>query len=123
MPFVSIDHAPGLSDADRRQLQTRLADVVMKSFNAPPASVRVYTRTFDPATTYVADGDHESGLPVIRVEFLPGRNQEQKRALVHGLAHAAAEVLAVPVDRVRTILYEKERTDWARGDTMVADAQ
>ncbi len=123
MPFVSVDHAAGLSDSDRLELQKRMAEVVMKEFNAPPANVRIYTRAFDPVAVYVADGDHESGLPLIRVEYLPGRTQEMKRALVRGLARVAAEVLQVPVDRVRTILYEKEQTDWARGDIMVADAR
>lgn len=121
MPFVSVDHFAGLDQARRTELQRRMAAVVMEVFRVPPSSVRVFTRAFDPADVYMADGDTESGLPVIRVEFLPGRTLEQKRELVRGLAHAAAELTGVPVGSVRIILFEKDRHDWARGDQLVAD--
>lgn len=121
MPFVTVDHFAGLPGEEQRELQVRLAKVVMEAFGVGPSSVRVYTRAFDPAAVYMADGETEAGLPVIRVEFLPGRNLDQKRVLVHGLAHAAADVLRIPVERLRIILYEKEKHDWGRGDLLVAD--
>lgn len=121
MPFVTVDHFAGLDGETRRRLQARMAEVVMDAFQAPPGNVRVFTRAIDPADVYTADGVTENGLPVIRAEFLPGRTLEQKRALARGLAHAAADVLQVPVGRIRTILFEKERHDWARGDRLVAD--
>lgn len=123
MPFVSVDHFAGLDDSSRRRLQVRMAEVVIEAFQVPAASVRVFTRAVDPADVYTADGDTESGLPVIRVEFLPGRTLDKKRALARGLAHAAAEILHVPVGRIRTILFEKEREDWARGGQLIADTQ
>lgn len=123
MPFVTVDHFAGLSQDTRRQLQVRMAKVIMEVFEVPPSNARVYTRAFDPADVYLADGNTEACLPVIRAEFLPGRNLEQKRALAHGLAHVAAEVLQVPVARIRTVLYEKEPHDWARGDRLVVDNQ
>lgn len=121
MPFLSVDHFAGLPDADRKRLQVRLAEVVVETFRAPASSVRVFTRSFQPGDVYCADGDQESGLPVIRAEFLPGRTIDQKRALVKGLAEATAEVIQIPVDRIRIILTEKERQDWARGNQLVAD--
>lgn len=122
MPFVTVDHPVGLSPKDRTLLQERLAKVVMETFGAPPGNVRVFTRAFEPGEVYVASGQTSTGLPVIRVEFLPGRTLEQKRALFHDMAHVAAEVFRVPVEQIRTILYEKERQDWARGDRSMAEA-
>ncbi|MFZ5815978.1 MAG: tautomerase family protein [Bacillota bacterium] len=122
MPVVTVDYAAGLHEADRHRMQVCMAEAVMQAFQAPPHTVRVLTRAVDPGDVYMADGHHHFGLPVIRVEFLPGRNLDQKRALVKALTHAAAEILNVPLERVRTILYEKAREDWARGDELVADA-
>jgi 4-oxalocrotonate tautomerase len=121
MPFVTIDHFAGLDRSVRRQLQERLATVVTEAFSAPPDSVRVFTNPIDPADVYVGAGDVETGLPVIRVEFLPGRTLAQKRALVEGLANATADVLGMPAGQIRTILFERTRGEWARGGTLVAD--
>ena len=123
MPFVLVDHFAGLEETVRRRLQVRLAEVVMEAYQVPPGSVRVYTRAFDPADVYMANGETESGLPIIRVEYVSGRSLDQKRALVQGLAHAAAEILQIPVSRIRTILMEQETQNWARGDQLVADAK
>lgn len=123
MPFITVDHFAGLAPADRRRLQERLAAVVMEAFGAPAANVRIYTRALNPADVYLGDGAHETGLPVIRAEFLPGRTLEQKRALVKGLALVVSDVFQVQTDHIRTVLYEREREQWARGETLVADAQ
>jgi phenylpyruvate tautomerase PptA (4-oxalocrotonate tautomerase family) len=121
MPFISVDHFVGPDPALRRELQEKLAAVVTQHFEAPPGNVRVFTRAFDPADVYVTGGNHDSGLPIIRAEFLPGRNLDQKRALVRDLARTTAEVLHVPLAQIRTVLYEREREEWARGDVMMAD--
>jgi 4-oxalocrotonate tautomerase len=123
MPFITVDHFAGLPETDRQELQRRMAEAVMLHFKAPASNVRIFTRAFEPANVYVASGEWETGLPVIRAEFLPGRNLEQKRALVQSLAQITAEVLKIDVDLIRTILYERDRTEWARGDKLVADAQ
>jgi 4-oxalocrotonate tautomerase len=121
MPFVTIDHFAGISEHQRQQLHVRLAGVVMETFGAPPANVRVFTRAIDRADVYMGDNNTDAALPIIRVEFITGRGDEQKQALVHGLAHVAAEVLAIPVDTVRTILFDQALTDWARGDRTMAN--
>lgn len=115
MPFVTVDYFAGITDEQRRQLQERLAASVTEAFAAPAHSVRVFCRPFDPANVYSADGNHGATLPVIRVEFLPGRTAAQKKALLQKLGPACAEVLNIPVAQVRSILFEKKRHDWARG--------
>lgn len=123
MPFITVDYFAGISDADARLLQERLTNVVVKAFNSPAGAVRIYLRPLTPAQVYVGSGEHATGLPVIRAEFLPGRTLDQKRDLVRGLAHATAETLRLPVEQVRTVLFERAKEEWARGDTMVCDAQ
>lgn len=122
MPFVTVDYLAGPGPDQKRRLQQQVARVVMEIMDAPATNVRVFLRSFDSADVYCADENHEVGLPVIRAEFLEGRSYAQKQALAAGLARAAAESLAVPVERIRTILYERAKTEWARGADMVADS-
>lgn len=121
MPFISVDHFAGVSREQRRELQEQLAGVVIAAFGSPPGNVRVFTRAFDPDAVFTPGGEHAGTLPVIRAEFLPGRNYEQKKALIAGLAHRTAAVLQVPVEQIRVILYEKEKGDWARGPVPMAE--
>jgi phenylpyruvate tautomerase PptA (4-oxalocrotonate tautomerase family) len=123
MPFITVDHFQGVSAADRRLLAERLAQVVMQTYGAPPTNVRVFLRAFDPADVHMPNGEHESALPMIRVESLGGRTLDQRRALVQGLATVAAEVLRVPVENVRTIVYELGPDELARGEKLVQDWQ
>lgn len=121
MPFVSIDHFADLAVSRCRELQKRLGDAVVEVLNLPPSQVRVFTRAVSREEVYMADGQTENGLPVIRVEYVGAIALERKRRLVAALAEVAAAVLEVPVARVRTILFEQEPTDWARGTNLVVD--
>jgi 4-oxalocrotonate tautomerase len=122
MPFVTIDYPKSAPVSARRQLQEGLAKVVLETLLVSVNNVRIYTRQIDQEDVYLANDQHDQGLPIIRVEFLEGRTPDQKRALVHGLAHAAADVLGVSVLQIRTILFERQATEWARGDRMVSEA-
>lgn len=122
MPFVTVDHFAGVSAPVRRQLQQRLTQALAETFSAPPATVRVFTRAFDPADVYVGGDSSEPGLPVIRIEHLPGRSEEQKRAVANAMSQAAAEVLQIEAKDVRTVFYERTRLEWARGGAMMADS-
>lgn len=121
MPFVTVDHAAGISQDQKRALQASLTAAVVEAFGSVPGSVRVYTRAIDPDDVYCGDGNHTAGLPVIRAEFLEGRSFEQKKALIAALARAAAGALEVPVAQIRTILFDKLRKEWGRGESSMAD--
>lgn len=121
MPFVTIDHAAGITPEQKRSLQEGLMAAVIEAFGSAPGSVRVFTRAIDPSDVFCGDGTHGVGLPVIRAEFLEGRTFEQKSLLIAGLARAAAGALGIPVAQVRTILFDKLRKEWGRGEASMAD--
>ncbi|MCS7255440.1 MAG: tautomerase family protein [Thermomicrobium sp.] len=58
---------------------------------------------------------------VLKVTMVEGRTPEQKAALIRRLAEAAAQHFAVPVDEVRTIIYEVGRDEWGIGTITMAE--
>lgn len=52
---------------------------------------------------------------VLKVTMVEGRTPEQKATLIRRLAEAAARHFDVPVDEVRTIIYEVSRQEWGVG--------
>lgn len=117
MPFVTIDHFIGPAPELRRQLQQRVAQVVVETLGAPPENVRVFTRAFAPEDAYRGDGDAAAALPMIRVEMMSGRTLEMKRRLMVALARAVAEALGVDVADIRTVIYENEPHHFCFGET------
>ncbi|MCX7623660.1 MAG: tautomerase family protein [Thermomicrobium sp.] len=58
---------------------------------------------------------------VLKVTMVEGRTTEQKAALIRRLAEAAARHFGVPVDEVRTIVYEVGRDEWGIGTVTMAE--
>ncbi len=52
---------------------------------------------------------------VLKVTMVEGRTPEQKATLIRRLAEAAARHFDVPIDEVRTIIYEVSRNEWGVG--------
>jgi len=117
MPFITVDYFAGVDTAVRRQLQERVAQIVIDTVGVPPGNVRVFTRALAPEDAYRGDGDVAGALPMIRVELISGRPPELKRKLMVALARAVAETLGVDVAQVRTVLYENEPHHFCFGET------
>jgi 4-oxalocrotonate tautomerase len=59
----------------------------------------------------------EKSMPIIIVHILEGRSKDQKRALIHALTHAASKTLDAPLDAVRVVINEMERSNFGIGGT------
>ncbi|MCY0150059.1 tautomerase family protein [Hoeflea sp. G2-23] len=60
-------------------------------------------------------------MPIIRVEMLPGRSVEQKRAFAAVITDAASDILGCSRDDVAVVFNEVAPQDWANGGRLVAD--
>ncbi|MCS7050689.1 MAG: tautomerase family protein [Thermomicrobium sp.] len=58
---------------------------------------------------------------VLKVTMLEGRTTQQKAELIRRLAEAAGRHFGVPVDEIRTIIYEVGRQDWGIGTLTAAE--
>ncbi|MBN1276814.1 MAG: 2-hydroxymuconate tautomerase family protein [Deltaproteobacteria bacterium] len=54
-------------------------------------------------------------MPIIHIDFLEGRTQEQKEAMMKKVTEAICETLAVEPEKVRIILSEKSTDDISVG--------
>ena len=52
-------------------------------------------------------------MPVITVEWLEGRTQQQKAQVAAALTKALAEIAQVPGDQVWIVFRDVRRSDWA----------
>jgi len=52
-------------------------------------------------------------MPVITVEWLEGRTQQQKTTLTEVLTKAFADIANVPQDQVWIVFRDVKRSDWA----------
>jgi 4-oxalocrotonate tautomerase len=57
-------------------------------------------------------------MPIIRVELLAGRPQEQKKELAKALTEATVKALGVSPEAVDVILVDVQRSDWAKGGVL-----
>lgn len=60
----------------------------------------------------------ETNMPVIRVEMLKGRSEEQRIELAEVLTKEMARVVDCPVSHIQVIISEVERTHWAVGGVL-----
>jgi 4-oxalocrotonate tautomerase len=60
-------------------------------------------------------------MPMITVEWLEGRSQQQKQALSDALTKAFVEIAGVAKDQIWIVFRDVKRSDWAMGGTPLAD--
>jgi 4-oxalocrotonate tautomerase len=54
-------------------------------------------------------------MPIIQVNLMEGRSDEQKEALIAALTDATVQSLGAPRDSVRVLLNEMPKTHWGIG--------
>ncbi len=60
-------------------------------------------------------------MPIITVQLLEGRTDEQKRALVEKVTAAVAETTGAPAERVSIVIEEMKQTNFAVGGVRTCD--
>ncbi len=58
-------------------------------------------------------------MPVVTVEWLEGRTQQQKNQLVEAITTALVEITKVSKDQVWIVFQDVKRSDWAMGGVPV----
>ena len=62
-------------------------------------------------------------MPIIRVEMLKGRDQDQKRALAEKLTDGFIEACGGNKASINVIITEIDSDDWAIGAELICDRQ
>jgi len=60
-------------------------------------------------------------MPIIQVEIIKGRTQEQKRQMAKQVTDAVTSTLGCPPDAVKIIIREMEKDNYAEGGTLFCD--
>lgn len=60
-------------------------------------------------------------MPMVTVEWLEGRTQEQKIQLTQALTEAFVDIAKVSKDQVWIVFRDVKRSDWAMGGTLLGD--
>jgi 4-oxalocrotonate tautomerase len=116
MPYVTITATDGFSDQQKKQLLQRSSDAVVQSIGAPLSSVRVLLHTI-PASHYLNAGEFNTPGLMFVVDFIEGRSEAQKDALIAALSKVGADATDLPESeiRVRMVDFPKSNMGMAGG--------
>lgn len=116
MPYVTISASQNFSTEQKKRLLERSSAAVVESIGAPLSSVRVLLHDL-PDGYYLNAGQFDTPAVMFQVEFIEGRTDEQKDALIAALSLAGNEATGVSQDevRVRLIDFPKSNMGMAGG--------
>ncbi|MBC1484349.1 4-oxalocrotonate tautomerase [Listeria sp. FSL L7-1485] len=60
-------------------------------------------------------------MPFVTIQFLEGRNDEQKKALVSEVTEVVSKNLQAPKENIHVILQEMKKTDYGVGGVRKSD--
>ncbi|MBB5213433.1 tautomerase family protein [Parapusillimonas granuli] len=105
MPYVTITATEGYSEEQKKRLLQGSSDAVVASIGAPLSSVRVLLHTI-PAGHYLNAGEFNTPGLMFVVDFIEGRSDAQKDALIAALSKVGAEAVNMPESEVRVRLVD-----------------
>lgn len=116
MPYVTISASQGLPADQKKQLLQGASDAVVESIGAPLASVRVMLHELGNGH-YLNAGAFDTQALMYQVDFIEGRTEEQKSALIAALSRSGNAVTGMPESevRVRVVDYPKTNMGMAGG--------
>lgn len=110
MPILTIKIPTGHSVEQKKALLQGLTDAVLRSLNAPLASIRVTIDEVSPENTIVA-GQLGQPMALIHAALIAGRSEQLKAALIAELAKAVEQSIGLSMDHTRTLIDDYPTTD------------
>lgn len=120
MPYVTITSSPGLSTEQKKNLLRHSSDAVVQSIGAPLPSVRIMLNEL-PDGHYLNGGSFDTRALMFEVDFIIGRTDDQKAALVAALSQAGSSVTGVPESEVRVRVVDFPKTNMGMAGGVTAD--
>lgn len=124
MPFLRVDLAAPVAPDLKAALLRRTADLFAEITESPVDRIRTQVHEL-PADSFAVGGIPiaESGVqaPFVTLDLLEGRPLEQHAALVARMSALVAELVGVPLDRVRLRINEVKTTDWGIGGVQASE--
>ena len=121
MPYVTISATEGLSAAKKKELLERSSEAVVQSIGAPQASVRVLLQELANGHYLNAGQFNTPGLMFV-VDFIEGRTEEQKNALIAALSKTGSDVTGIPEAEVRVRLVDFPKSNMGMAGGVSAKA-
>ena len=124
MPFLRVDLAAPVAPELKAALLRRTAELFAEITESPVDRIRTQVHAL-PADSFAVGGIAiaESGVqaPFVTLDLLEGRPLEQHAALVARMSALVAELVGVPLDRVRLRINEVKTTDWGIGGVQASE--
>lgn len=100
MPYVTVSATTGLSADQKKKLLQGASDAVVQSIGAPVASVRVMLHEIADGH-YLNAGEFNTPGVMFVVDFIEGRTEALKAALIAALSRVGFEATGIPEEEVR----------------------
>lgn len=124
MPFLRVDLAAPVAPALKAALLRRTAELFAEITESPVDRIRTQVHEL-PADSFAVGGipiaDSGVQAPFVTLDLLEGRPLEQHAALVARMSALVAELVGVPLDRVRLRINEVKTTDWGIGGVQASE--
>jgi 4-oxalocrotonate tautomerase len=124
VPFLRVDLAAPVAPELKAALLRRTAQLFAEITESPVDRIRTQVHEL-PADSFAVGGISiaESGMqaPFVTLDLLEGRPLEQHAALVARMSALVAELVGVPLDRVRLRINEVKTVDWGIGGVQASE--
>jgi 4-oxalocrotonate tautomerase len=124
MPFLRVDLAAPVAPELKAALLRETAELFAEITESPVDRIRTQVHEL-PADSFAVGGVAiaESGLqaPFITLDLLEGRPLAQHAALVERMSALVADLVGVPLERVRLRINEVQTTGWGIGGVQASE--
>jgi 4-oxalocrotonate tautomerase len=124
VPFLRVDLAAPVAPELKAALLRRTAELFAEITESPVDRIRTQVHEL-PADSFAVGGipiaESSVQAPFVTLDLLDGRPLEQHAALVARMSALVAELVGVPLDRVRLRINEVKTTDWGIGGVQASE--